>query len=189
MITLRKISFAALIALAMAPAAYAVDGYQDRAQDKEGRPIMDARGNCVLTKWEVNQDPCNPEAPRLVLSKAERTVYFDFNKSTIKASEKPKLDSLIRAIRNSKQVKDVDIVGYTDSIGTDSYNNRLSTKRAQAVKAYLQRYGAIKTRNIDLRGLGESGQVSNCDPNLSRAEAIACKAEDRRVEIELNYMK
>lgn len=183
---LMKALMAAFAVITMAQTAVAAETPQDIARDKEGRAIMDARGNCVNTKWETTSDMCGV----LNISRAERTVYFDFNKSTIKASEKAKLDSLIRTIKSSSvQVTDVDVIGHADKIGASSYNQKLSRKRAQAVKSYLQKKGGIKTRLIDVRALGDSQPVTACDPKLPRKELIACLAEDRRVEIMLNYAK
>lgn len=174
----------ALVAMLFAPAAMASSMPQASVIDAQGRAVMDARGNCVLTKWESNESACGS----LSLSKEARTVYFDFNKSSIRGSEKAKLDSLIHAIKGAKGVSSVDIVGHADRIGKSSYNSKLSRKRAEAVKAYLWHHG-IKTRKVDLKAVGDKQSVTHCDPKLKRAELIACLAADRRVEIELNYAK
>lgn len=194
---LRTVTLAAIAALALAPAVMASDEPHDKAIDREGRPIMDERGNCVQTKWHTANDICGAKAPvatpakkeALKLTREERTVYFDFNKSTIKASEQGKLNSLIKALRDAKEVESVDIVGHTDRIGSNSYNDKLSRKRANAVRAYLARHGAgIKVRKVDVEGVGKNDPVTHCG-DLPRAELIKCLAEDRRVEIRLNYAK
>lgn len=185
---MKALTTAALIAaLALAPAAMAESVYQDHAIDKSGKPIMDARGNCVYTKWEAKNDTCGAKR-MLKLSREERTIYFDFNKASIKQSEKGKLSALVKAVKGAKEVESVDVVGHADMIGNSAYNQSLSRKRAEAVKAYLTR-GGVKTRKVDLRALGETKSVTKCDNTLPRAELIACLAEDRRVEVELNYVK
>lgn len=190
-----KASLAALgVMLSPALAQAATDGPFDRVIDKSNKSVVDSRGNCVRTKWMSASDECGAEpkaaAPQKVaVSKAERTVYFDFNKSTIRPSEKTKLDSLINTIRSSKEVQSVDIYGHADQIGATGYNQKLSLSRAEAVKRYLASKGGLQTRNVELKALGESQSVTNCAGNLPREKKIACLAEDRRVEIELNYAK
>lgn len=184
MTNLKKATIAALAALALYPAvASAAPSNQDHAIDKQGRPILDARGNCVLTKWMVRDAGCYTR-----VGTEARTVYFDFNKSTIRASEKKKLDALVRTIKSSRDVSDVDVVGHADKIGTSSYNRALSRKRAEAVRSYLVKNG-VKIRKIDIRAVGEDQSVTRCDPKMPRKEMIACLAEDRRVTVELNYRK
>jgi len=191
MINLKKVSLLAVIGAMLVPAAYAADTeYHDVVHDVRGNVVTSTDGNCVITQWESKTDECGgaPIAKRDVrsrLTKEQRTVYFDFNKSTLNAHEKAKLDSLSKIIIESKQVENVDIVGYADMIGTQSYNKKLSMKRAQTVKAYLAAKG-LKTRNVHVEGLGEADSVTHCDPKQDRKDLIACLAADRRVEIELN---
>lgn len=179
----KKALMAVVASLVLAPTAAMAAPAYEHAVDKNNNPILDARGNCVYTKWQAKTDTCGKH-----ISRDARTVYFDFNKSTIKASEKGKLDALIKAIKGSKQINDVDIVGFADKIGDNGYNKRLSEKRAEAVRAYLVKKG-VKIRKIDMMALGESRPVTKCDDKLPRAELIACLAADRRVEIQLNYAK
>lgn len=160
---------------------------QDVARDQSGKAVMDARGNCVLTQWASNTDSC--AHARLDLSREELTIYFDFNKKSLKASERAKLDHLIKVIKQSKSVESVDIIGHADRIGGSSYNQKLSAERAKAVKKYLAGHGGIRTRNIDVKAVGSSEPVAECSSNESRDALIKCLAEDRRVEISLNYAK
>ena len=190
MINLKKVSLLAVVGAMLVPAAYAAESnFQDVVHDVRGNVVTSTNGNCVLTRWESKTDACVGGAVkgdiRSRLTKEQRTVYFDFNKSTLNAKEKAKLDSLSKIIIESKQVENVDIVGYADMIGKPSYNKKLSMKRAQTVKSYLAAKG-LKTRNVHVEGLGEANSVTKCDANQDRAALIACLAADRRVEIELN---
>src|SRR5689334_11541542 len=97
------------------------------------------------------------------LTREQRTVYFDFNKSTLNAKEKGKLDEVSKILTASKEVESVDIVGYADKIGKPSYNKRLSTRRASTVKSYLAAKG-LKTRKVRVEGLGEANSMTHCDP-------------------------
>ena len=85
----------------------------------------------------------------------------------------------------------LDLAGYADIVGNPAYNKRLSMKRAQTVKSYLAAKG-LKTRKVKIEALGESQPVTNCgyvEGKKATAEQIACLAEDRRVEITLNFIK
>lgn len=189
MINLKKTCLVAAAGAMLFPAALYASQHgtaQDVVKDVRGNVIMNTHGNCVVTQWNAVTNECGMGGMRL--SKEQRTVYFDFNKSTLNAKEKAKLDDLARIISGSKSVSSVDVVGYADQIGTNSYNKRLSTKRAQTVKSYLASKG-LKTRNVRVEGMGEKGSVTHCADTLPRNELIACLAEDRRVEIELNLSK
>ncbi|MDX1974222.1 MAG: OmpA family protein [Rickettsiales bacterium] len=171
---------------------------EDAAYDKNSNSIVDQNGKCVRTKWMGNEDPCAPKqapvpvaapapAPQIFASKDERTIYFDFNKAELTESEKTKLNALAKIINDSKRITDVRIVGYTDQFGTDSYNQKLSNKRVDAVTDYLRpliRLG-ITPEKSDIRGAGKA-PTTECKDVKERKERIACMKEERRVEIVLN---
>jgi outer membrane protein OmpA-like peptidoglycan-associated protein len=155
---------------------------QDNAIDKSGKQVFDARGNCVFTKWDAKTGGCGP-----AITSEMRKVYFDFNSSSIKSSEAAELNQLAKAIKATKgNISSVTIVGHADQLGKDGYNQALSQRRANAVKRYLAGKG-VRVKNVDLRAKGEAESVTSCDSDAPRAELIKCLAEDRRVEIELNY--
>lgn len=183
MMNLKKAGLVASLVFGLASAAVAAtNDKNDVVTDSNGQQVVSSNGNCVITKWESNSDICG------FLSKKQLTVYFDFNKSGLSKAEKAKLNEVVRIIKESQKVESVDIVGYADQIGTSSYNKRLSTKRANNVKAYLASKG-LKTRNVRVEGKGDSASVTNCADIKERAELISCLAEDRRVEIKLNFKK
>lgn len=188
MINLKKACLLASVGVMLAPAAFAMNNTQAVVHDARGNVVMNTFNNCVYTKWDSSVDECAGKVSLRHLSKAQRTVYFDFNKSTLNKGEKAKLDSLSKLIVSSKEVENVDIVGFADMIGKDDYNMALSKKRANTVKSYLASKG-LKTRKTRVQGLGETASVTKCDPNMARKDLIACLAEDRRVEIELNFIK
>lgn len=188
MMNFKKVSLLAAVSAMLSTAAFAGNGtdYHDVVRDTGGKVVHSTNGNCVITRWENAVNECTGHGDiRSRLTIEQRTVYFDFNKSTLNAKEKKKLDEVSQIILDSHEVESVDIVGYADMIGKASYNKRLSTKRAQTVKSYLATKG-LKTRNVNVRGLGESHSVTHCDEKLARADLINCLAADRRVEIELN---
>ena len=185
MINLKKACVLATVGAMLAPAAFA-GAYKDVVHSTNGNPVVNTFGNCVITQWDASSNQCGATNLRR-LAKEMRTVYFDFNKSTLNSKEKAKLDDLSKLVLASKEVESVDMVGFADSIGDASYNKRLSTKRAETVKAYLASKG-LKTRKVRVQGMGETKPVTNCS-HSDRKEQIACLAEDRRVEIEFNFIK
>ncbi|MHB8949373.1 MAG: outer membrane protein OmpA [Rhodoferax sp.] len=103
-------------------------------------------------------------------------AFFDFDKSVLKPEGKAKLDDLVG------KVKDINLeviiaVGHTDSIGTDAYNQKLSVRRSEAVKAYLVSKG-IEQNRVYTEGKGELQPVADNKTKEGRAK-------NRRVEIEV----
>ncbi|WP_396330245.1 OmpA family protein [Burkholderia anthina] len=76
----------------------------------------------------------------------------------------------------------IEVRGYTDRLGSASYNLQLSQRRANAVKALLVQHG-IPADRIDARGLGEQDPITHCSDNQSHDGLVACLQPDRRVEI------
>jgi len=185
MTTIKKASMLATVSLLLASSAFAAGGNASTAgiaksvvHDTNNHAVRNTFDNCVVTKWDSSVNECNDLAKLL-------NVYFDFNKSTLNAKEKAKLDALAKALKGSKEIASIDIAGYADTIGKNSYNTKLSAKRAANVKAYLAKKG-IKARKTSVESFGEDKPVANCDASLAKKELIACLAEDRRVEIKLN---
>ena len=119
-------------------------------------------------------------APVPVVAAAKVTyaadAFFDFDKAVLKPAGKAKLDDLVA------KVKDINLeviiaVGHTDSIGTDAYNQKLSVRRSEAVKAYLVSKGIEKNR-VYTEGKGEKQPVADNKTKDGRSK-------NRRVEIEV----
>lgn len=179
-------------ALLLPTAAMAVEtgSFHTTVKGNDGKVIRNTFNNCVITKWDANMNDCRDMLAGDVrkLTKEQLTVYFDFNKSTVNANEKAKLESLAKIIGASKEVASVDIVGHADMMGKSEYNKALSNRRAQTVKSFLSAKG-LKTRKVRLEGMGSTKPVTSCGDIEDRNEKIACLAADRRVEIELNFVK
>ncbi len=103
-------------------------------------------------------------------------AFFDFDKSVLKPEGRAKLDDLISKM-SGLNLEVVIAVGHTDSVGTDAYNQRLSVRRAEAVKSYLVSKGVEKNR-VYTEGKGEKQPVAD----NKTAEG---RAKNRRVEIEV----
>jgi len=103
-------------------------------------------------------------------------TFFDFDKTVVKPEGKAKLDTLIGQIKGIA-LEVVIAVGHTDSVGSDKYNDRLSQRRADSVKAYLVSKG-IEPNRIYTEGKGEKQPVASNKTQEGRAK-------NRRVEIEV----
>lgn len=109
-------------------------------------------------------------------------VLFDFDKSVVKEQGKVELQKLANTIRSQgMSVGDIDVIGHTDSVGTDQYNQALSVRRALAVKDYIAQHG-VDPGIIDAIGMGER------QPAASNATA-AGRAQNRRVDIRVGTKK
>jgi OOP family OmpA-OmpF porin len=130
----------------------------------------------------VQQTPPPPPPPqkfeKVTLSATE---LFGFNSATL-TSPQPKLDEIAAVLQADPSITDVDINGFTDRLGSDKYNLKLSQRRAEAVRSYLVGKGVDGSR-LKAHGLGKANPVVECHQK-KRAELIACLAPNRRVEVE-----
>ena len=161
---------------------------RDVVKDTNRHIIVNTFDNCVRTRWQSGADECFATAAPKTSDHQYLSVYFAFDSAELTPAAQAKLDTVAGMLAGSKAVENININGYADQIGTNSYNYKLSQRRAQVVKKYLASKGYVKTKAVKIKALGESAPVSNCG-NLARPEKIACLWRDRRVEIELNVTK
>jgi OOP family OmpA-OmpF porin len=118
-----------------------------------------------------------PPAPAPIQSVSlQAETLFDFDKAVIKPAGKAALDGVVAEL-SKVNVETVIAVGHTDAIGTDAYNQSLSLRRVEAVKAYLVSKG-VPSGQIKTEGRGESQPVASNQTREGRAQ-------NRRVEIEV----
>ena len=117
-----------------------------------------------------------PQAPVASKVTYAADAFFDFDKSVLKPAGKAKLDDLVNKVKGIN-LEVIIAVGHTDSIGSDAYNQKLSVRRAEAVKAYLVTKGIEKNR-IYTEGKGEKQPIADNATKEGRAK-------NRRVEIEV----
>jgi outer membrane protein OmpA-like peptidoglycan-associated protein len=128
--------------------------------------------------------PAQPAPPpvaameRITLSAKE---LFEFDHATLKKPQ-PKLDEIAHVMKRHEEIASVRITGYTDRIGTDSYNQKLSERRAKAVKDYLVAQG-VEASRLEAVGRGEANPVVECN-DADKAALIKCLEPNRRVEVE-----
>ena len=126
--------------------------------------------------------PAAPAAPAVAPQPSTQKItyaadaFFDFDKSVLKPEGKAKLDDLASKVKNIN-LEVIIAVGHTDSIGSDAYNQKLSVRRAEAVKAYLVSKGIDKSR-VYTEGKGKKQPVAD-------NKTAAGRAKNRRVEIEV----
>ncbi|HHO68375.1 MAG TPA: OmpA family protein [Gammaproteobacteria bacterium] len=111
-------------------------------------------------------------------------VLFDFDSAELSSAGKARLDDLLGSL-TARTLKDEKVVvtGYTDRIGSDDYNRRLSQRRAAVVRDYLVARGLVPAY-IETRGLGPADPQVDC-PGLRGAALIACLAPNRRTEVDI----
>jgi OmpA-OmpF porin, OOP family len=117
-----------------------------------------------------------PQPPAATKVTYAADAFFDFDKSVLKPEGRAKLDDLVGKVKGIN-LEVIIAVGHTDSVGSDAYNQRLSVRRAEAVKAYLVSKGIEKNR-VYTEGKGEKQPVAD----NKTAEG---RAKNRRVEIEV----
>ena len=160
-----------------ATAAPGCDGYIEPAKPVEMAKPTPAPAPAPAPVAAPAPAPVAP-APAPVATKVTYAAdaFFDFDKSVLKPEGKAKLDDLVGKVKGIN-LEVIIAVGHTDSKGTDAYNQKLSIRRSEAVKAYLLDKGIEKNR-IYTEGKGESQPVADNKTNEGRAK-------NRRVEIEV----
>lgn len=141
----------------------AVGVYQDR-QEAELRQRMAGTGVEVVRQGDN------------ITLNMPGAITFDFDRSDIKPEFQPVLDNVARTLTEFNQTI-VEVAGHTDSVGSDSYNQALSERRANAVAGFLGSRGVMQQRMIVV-GAGESRPVASNNTEAGRAQ-------NRRVEITL----
>ncbi|MGV4415437.1 OmpA family protein [Chryseobacterium sp. T1] len=141
----------------------AAGGVIGNKMDKQAKEIKE-----VLPGAEVERVG---EGIKITLN--ENTVNFDFNSSNLTSIAKGNLDKLVTVLKNNPDTN-INMYGYTDSVGSDAVNLRLSGQRAGAVKNYFVANGISGSR-LFTEGLGKANPVASNDTDAGRAK-------NRRVE-------
>jgi OOP family OmpA-OmpF porin len=133
---------------------------------------------------EVKAAPPAPPKKPAVINLAS-TELFEFNKATLTNEAKSKLDSeVVAKLKDLGQIRYINVNGHADRLGSAQYNQRLSEKRAEAVRAYLVSKGADASQ-VETLGFGKTLPEKSCPDQKDRAALIACLAPNRRVIVEI----
>jgi OOP family OmpA-OmpF porin len=182
---------------AIAGLGLSVPGYAHEAPGSANEAVVgDSTGHCVTDGSGVNvrtsgytdekgAEACAPEAvavvePAPVPTPVSETMtlsaaaLFEFDSAKF-VRDQPQLNEFADRVKGLTTVESVSVVGHTDSVGTDAYNQGLSERRADAVKTYLVERG-VDGNIISASGMGESQPVADNATKEGRAE-------NRRVEV------
>ena len=135
-----------------------------------------------------------PEKPAFVAITLQAETLFDFDKSVLRADGKKTLDDeVVSKMKEYPQVEVVLVTGYTDRIGSDAYNQKLSQRRADAVKDYLVGQG-VENNRLETAAKGESEPVVSCDDVKGKVSGknrklVECLQPNRRVVVEVKVQK
>jgi len=113
------------------------------------------------------------EGQRIVLN----NLFFDYDKAEIKKESYPELDRLSKLLQTNNALK-IEIGGYTDSRGSEAYNDVLSKRRAEAVANYLVKKSGVGEKRISVQHYGENNPTAD----NSTAEG---RQQNRRVEFKI----
>jgi len=135
-----------------------------------------------------------PDKAAFVAITLQAETLFDFDKSVIRADGKKILDDeVVAKMKQYPQVEVVLVTGHADRIGTDAYNQKLSQRRADAVKAYLVGQG-VEDKRIETAAKGEAEPVVSCDDVKGKVSGknkklVECLQPNRRVMVEVRVQK
>ncbi|MEO8840554.1 MAG: OmpA family protein [Kofleriaceae bacterium] len=150
------------------------DGCPDPDNDKDG--FLDKDDKCP-NEPGVAPDGCPRKYSLVVVTEKKielkQTVFFDFNKASIKSVSFALLNDVAQAMVDNPKIK-VEIGGHTDSVGNDAFNLKLSQQRAESVRTYLIKRGIDSNRMVP-KGYGENVPIAD-----NRTEAG--RSQNRRVE-------
>ena len=130
--------------------------------------------------------PAPAPAPQVQKITLASKALFDFDKYVVKPEGKAAIDTeIISKLSQVQKLELVLVTGHTDPIGTQQYNQKLSERRADAVRDYLVSKGVPKDK-IETLGMGKTQPIPGlvCKQKNMK-ELIACLAPDRRVEVEV----
>lgn len=108
-------------------------------------------------------------------------ALFAFGKAQLKSADNTELDTLADKLKRAGQIDSVQLLGYTDRIGSAEANQKLSERRAEAVRDYLVAHG-VPAEVIHAEGRGAADPVADC-PDQKGRKLIACLAPNRRVVV------
>ena len=142
-------------------------------EDSDGDGIVDSKDKCPGTPPNTRVDGDGCPLPKVLQLKG---VTFEFNKDRLRPDSKTVLDTVVEIMKRYPDMK-VEVAGHTDNVGSDSYNQKLSEKRANAVRQYLMQAG-IPGDNMTAVGYGEKEPIATNDTDEGREL-------NRRVELRI----
>ena len=212
-VQLSKITLALVMSIAASSVAFAADvpGYLN---DTRGDVVHNNYKECwKTTEWTpaMATQECDPDltkkaeapAPAPVIAgpkpaaiakitlKAE--TLFDYDKATLRPAGKTELNDVAAKMKQYPQVSLLLVAGFTDRIGSDKYNLKLSEKRATSVVNYLTTQG-VEANRLEMAAKGEADPVVACSDikgkeNGKNKKLVECLQPNRRVVIEVKAQR
>lgn len=155
---------------------------------------FDSKGIAQAGYWKpescaaVLEPPRPPAPPALAPAplpeqplRLSADALFGFDSAVLSAEGQRAVQGILAQVREAAQVQSIRVTGYTDRIGSASYNQALSQRRAEAVRAALVQ-GGVPDTSISAEGRGAAEPIVQC-AQRNRRELIACLAPNRRVQI------
>jgi len=134
-----------------------------------------------VTKPEPKPEP--PKKPAVM--NLASTELFEFNKAVLTKEARAKLDGeVIAKLGDMRDVRYIIVNGHADRLGSPQYNQQLSEKRAEAVRAYLVSKG-VDASKVETLGFGKTLPVKACPDQKERKGLIECLSPNRRVVVEV----
>ena len=131
------------------------------------------------------QDTPAPAPKKPAVINLASTGFFEFNKATLTNEAKSTLDrEVIAKLKELGQIRYINVNGHADRLGSAQYNQKLSERRADAVRAYLVSKGADASQ-VETLGFGKTTPVKSCPDQKERKAVIECLAPNRRVVVEI----
>jgi OOP family OmpA-OmpF porin len=112
---------------------------------------------------------------------------FGFDQDSLQADGKQALDKLLTELKDVN-VERVQVTGHTDRLGAKAYNDKLSTRRAEAVRNYLVQVGGMSASKVSAVGMGAAqpeSSTNDCKGMKASQALITCLRVDRRVDVEV----
>jgi len=148
--------------------------------------VMSDQDQCVrIISWSADKAiaECNAsakvaevKAPGTTLVSYRGRAMFEFDSAQLTTAGKRSLDVLTARLNGQDEIKGIEVVGHTDNIGSEVYNQALSERRSESVKNYLQQ--SLRSVTVSASGLGES--VPMADNNTDEGRAM-----NRRVDVNI----
>ncbi|WP_442112563.1 OmpA family protein [Pseudomonas sp. NUPR-001] len=148
---------------------------QDGDEDEDG--VFDRRDRCPDTPANTPVTEKAAVEPEVITLNDQGSVMFAFDSAELTSSAHSQLQALMSKL-NAPSVASVKVIGFTDSQGTDAYNQTLSERRASSVAEYLISQGLAPSK-VTSQGRGERDPIADNDTESGRAQ-------NRRVELHLN---
>lgn len=156
--------------------------------DADGDGVFDSLDKCPDTPQGVKVDAVGcPIVAVVVVEEAVvikeetivvRDVHFEFNSAKLTAADKDTLNVIAARLKKDAANAQLNVTGYTDSVGSDAYNQKLSKERARSVVEYLISSGIPRSQFVSVAGGGEANPVASNQTPEGRAQ-------NRRTEIQI----